>query len=144
MFNDLYGQFFGQEFKDIFSGYRAFSRRFVKSFPAVSSGFEIETELSVHASQLKIPTAEIELSYGKRPDGSASKLRTFHDGTRILTTFMLLLKETRPALFFSLIAGPAIAAAAIAGAVSWLYPACLHDPLAGVDPLLRQLARQRA
>jgi glycosyltransferase involved in cell wall biosynthesis len=123
LFNDLYGQFFGQEFKDIFSGYRAFSRRFVKSFPAISSGFEIETELSVHASQLKIPTAEIELPYGKRPVGSASKLRTFHDGSRILTTFMLLLKETRPALFFSLIAG-LMAAASLALAVpvvdTWL------------------------
>ena len=100
LFNRLYGAMFGAEFGDIFSGYRAFSRRFVKSFPALSSGFEIETELSVHASQLKLPSAEIVLPYGKRPQGSASKLRTFRDGWRILSTFGFLLKETRPAIFF--------------------------------------------
>ena len=105
LFNRLYGALFGAEFGDIFSGYRAFSRRFVKSFPALSSGFEIETELSVHASQLKLPTGEISLPYGKRPEGSASKLRTFRDGWRILKTFGFLLKETRPAMFFGSFAG---------------------------------------
>ena len=100
LFNKLYGTLFGAEFGDIFSGYRAFSRRFVKSFPALSSGFEIETELSVHAGALKLPTGEIELPYGKRPEGSTSKLRTFRDGWRILRTFGFLLKETRPALFY--------------------------------------------
>ena len=100
MFNRLYAALFGAEFGDIFSGYRAFSRRFVKSFPALSSGFEIETELSVHASQLRLPTAEIVLPYGKRPVGSVSKLRSVSDGWRILRTFAFLLKETRPALFF--------------------------------------------
>ena len=100
LFNQLYGTLFGAEFGDIFSGYRVFSRRFVKSFPALSSGFEIETELCVHASQLKLPTGEITLPYGKRPEGSSSKLRTFRDGWRILTTFAFLLKETRPGLFF--------------------------------------------
>ena len=100
LFNTLYGTLFGAEFGDIFSGYRAFSRRFVKSFPALSSGFEIETELSVHAGALKLPTGEIELPYGKRPEGSTSKLRTFRDGWRILKTFGFLLKETRPALFY--------------------------------------------
>ncbi len=100
VFNQFYGLLFGREFTDIFSGYRAFSRRFVKSFPAVSGGFEIETEMSVHASQLRIPTAEIELEYGRRPEGSASKLNTFRDGARILRTFALLLKETRPLMFF--------------------------------------------
>ena len=102
LFNKLYGTLFGAEFGDIFSGYRAFSRRFVKSFPALSSGFEIETELSVHAGALKLPTGEIDLPYGKRPEGSTSKLRTFRDGWRILRTFGFLLKETRPALFFGL------------------------------------------
>lgn len=101
LFNRLYGAMFGAEFGDIVSGYRAFSRRFVKSFPAMSSGFEIETELSVHASQLKLPTGEIVLPYGKRPTGSSSKLRTFRDGWRILSTFGFLMKETRPAVFFS-------------------------------------------
>ena len=100
LFNRLYGALFGTEFGDIFSGYRAFSRRFVKSFPALSSGFEIETELSVHAGQLKLPTGEILLPYGKRPAGSTSKLRTFRDGWRILQTFGFLLKETRPAMFY--------------------------------------------
>jgi Glycosyl transferase family 2 len=111
LFNRLYQALFGAGLDDIFSGYRAFSRRFVKSFPALSSGFEIETELSVHASQLKLPTAEIVLAYGKREEGSASKLRTVRDGFRILSTFALLLKETRPALFFGSIAGAAMAAA---------------------------------
>lgn len=111
LFNRLYHALFGPGFDDIFSGYRAFSRRFVKSFPALSSGFEIETELSVHASQLKLPTAEIALPYGKRDEGSASKLRTVRDGLRILSTFALLLKETRPALFFGTLAGAAMALA---------------------------------
>jgi len=113
LFNRLYGALFGAGFEDIFSGYRAFSRRFVKSFPALSSGFEIETELSVHASQLKLPTAEIALPYGKREEGSSSKLRTFRDGLRILSTFALLLKETRPALFFGSLAGAAAALAVL-------------------------------
>jgi hypothetical protein len=111
MFNRLYHALFGAGFDDIFSGYRAFSRRFVKSFPASSSGFEIETELSVHASQLKLPTSEIVLPYGQREEGSSSKLHTIRDGLRILATFALLLKETRPALFFGSLAGAAMALA---------------------------------
>jgi glycosyltransferase involved in cell wall biosynthesis len=102
-FNQLYRWLFGRGFSDIFSGYRAFTRRFVKSFPAISTGFEIETEMSVHASQLMIPVAEIDLAYGRRPNGSASKLRTFRDGFKILTMFAMLMKETRPFLFYSLI-----------------------------------------
>jgi Glycosyl transferase family 2 len=109
LFNRLYQALFGAGFEDIFSGYRAFSRRFVKSFPAISSGFEIETELCVHASQLKLPTAEMILPYGAREEGSSSKLRTFRDGLRILSTFALLLKETRPALFFGSLAALAMA-----------------------------------
>ena len=77
IFNRLYQTIFGRDFTDIFSGYRAFSRRFVKSFPAVSGGFEIETEMSVHASRLKLPVCELELDYGRRPEGSHSKLSTF-------------------------------------------------------------------
>ena len=111
LFNFCYGALFGAEFTDIFSGYRAFSRRFVKSFPALSSGFEIETELSVHASQLKLPVCEVELPYGKRANGSNSKLRTVSDGLRILKTFAVLLKETRPALFFGALALALLAAA---------------------------------
>jgi glycosyltransferase involved in cell wall biosynthesis len=103
-FNRLYGWLFGRGFNDIFSGYRAFTRRFVKSFPAISTGFEIETEMSVHASQLMIPVAEIDLAYGRRPDGSNSKLRTFGDGFRILRMFATLMKETRPFFFYGFIA----------------------------------------
>jgi len=101
IFNLIYRRIFGSDFTDIFSGYRAFSRRFAKSFPAVSDGFEIETEMSVHASVLKLPVAELSLDYGRRPDGSHSKLSTFKDGAKILWMFAMLMKETRPFLFFS-------------------------------------------
>lgn len=100
VFNRIYHGLFGRDFTDIFSGYRVFTRRFVKSFPAVSSGFEIETEMSVHASMLKIPTAEIALDYGRRVEGSTSKLSTWRDGAKILWTFAMLLKETQPLRFF--------------------------------------------
>lgn len=104
LFNGLYRRLFGRLFTDIFSGYRVFSRRFVKTFPAVSAGFEIETEMSVHASQLRMPIVEMPTAYGKRQEGSASKLNTIRDGIRILLTFMLLLKEVRPAQFYGSIA----------------------------------------
>lgn len=104
LFNTLYRRLFGRLFTDIFSGYRVFSRRFVKTFPAVSAGFEIETEMSVHASQLRMPIVEMPTAYGKRLEGSASKLNTIRDGIRILMTFMLLLKEVRPAQFYGSIA----------------------------------------
>jgi len=100
LFNILYTSLFGREFSDIFSGYRAFTRRFVKSFPAVSAGFEIETELSVHASQLRLPVAEVAFPYKDRPEGSESKLSTFKDGIRILKTIIVLLKEYKPLYFF--------------------------------------------
>ena len=115
MFNRLYSALFGAGFTDILSGYRAFSRRFVKSFPAVSSGFEIEAEMSVHASQLRLPVAEVEVSYGTRPDGSVSKLRTVADGTNILRAVLVLLKENRPLVFFGAIAGMLFTAALILG-----------------------------
>lgn len=99
IFNLLYREIFGNDFSDIFSGYRAFSRRYVKSFPAVSAGFEIETEMSVHASTLQLPVTEIPLEYGRRPEGSSSKLSTFKDGAKILKKFASLMKETRPLLF---------------------------------------------
>ncbi len=111
MFNRLYRILFGIGFTDILSGYRVLSRRFVKSFPAVSSGFEIETEISVHASQLRLPTAEVEVSYGVRPDGSSSKLRTVADGTNILRAMLVLLKEYRPLAFFGWMAGILFSAA---------------------------------
>jgi len=103
LFNVLYTSLFGKEFTDIFSGYRAFTRRFVKSFPALSAGFEIETELSVHASQLRLPVAEVAFPYKDRPEGSESKLSTVRDGLRILKTIIVLLKEYKPFWFFGAI-----------------------------------------
>jgi glycosyltransferase involved in cell wall biosynthesis len=101
VFNRILLTFFGSHFEDIFSGYRAFSRRFVKSFPAASSGFEIETELSVHALELQMPVAEIDSPYGARPEGSESKLRTYRHGSSILWRILILYKEIRPFQFFS-------------------------------------------
>jgi hypothetical protein len=100
---------FGNRIGDMLSGYRALSRRFVKSFPALASGFETETELTVHALELRLPIAEISTPYRDRPQGSQSKLHTFRDGFRILKTIMLLVKEERPLQFFS---GTAITLAA--------------------------------
>jgi glycosyltransferase involved in cell wall biosynthesis len=92
---------FGDRLSDMLSGYRVFSRRFVKSFPALASGFETETELTVHALELRLPIAEIPTPYRDRPAGSQSKLRTFRDGFRILQTILMLVKEERPLQFFS-------------------------------------------
>lgn len=92
---------FGSRIRDMLSGYRALSRRFVKSFPALAHGFETETELTVHALELRLPMAEVDTPYRDRAAGSESKLRTFRDGFRILRTIALLVKEERPLLFFS-------------------------------------------
>ncbi|WP_414442752.1 glycosyltransferase [Burkholderia sp. 22PA0106] len=92
---------FGRTFTDMLSGYRAFSRRFVKSFPAHASGFEIETELTVHTLELRMPVAEIDTVYRSRPEGSESKLNTYRDGFRILLTILRLLKAEKPLAFFS-------------------------------------------
>jgi glycosyltransferase involved in cell wall biosynthesis len=94
---------FGDAFKDILSGYRVFSRRFVKSFPVLSDGFEIETELSVHALELALPVAEIETPYYARPEGSFSKLNTWRDGFRILGTILKLYRSEKPLRFFTAI-----------------------------------------
>ena len=99
----MLARLFGRSFSDILSGYRVFSRRFVKSFPVLSAGFEIETEISVHALELKMPVAEIETPYFARPEGSASKLSTYSDGWRILRTIVTLYRIERPLLFFGLI-----------------------------------------
>ncbi len=113
---------FGDRFRDMLSGYRVFSRRFVKSFPALSQGFEIETELAVHALALRMPVAEVETPYFARPDGSQSKLRTWRDGWRILLTVVKLLKEERPLFFFTLaFAGLATAALALAVPIVLTY-----------------------
>jgi hypothetical protein len=101
MLTGLVQKIFGNRFGDMLSGYRVFSRRFVKSFPATSSGFEIETELTVHALELRMKTAEMPTRYKDRPAGSASKLNTIRDGIRILRMIGLLVKEERPLMFFS-------------------------------------------
>jgi hypothetical protein len=95
---------FGNRITDMLSGYRVFSRRFVKSFPAMAGGFETETELTVHALDLGMPIGEINVSYRERPAGSASKLRTYSDGIKIMRTIVQLVKDERPLQFFSAVA----------------------------------------
>jgi glycosyltransferase involved in cell wall biosynthesis len=103
MLTSFLSSVFGQAFKDILSGYRVFSRRFVKSFPVLSDGFEIETELTVHALELAMPVAEVETPYYARPEGSFSKLNTWGDGFRILRTILKLYRSEKPLRFFSAI-----------------------------------------
>ncbi len=99
------GIIFGRECTDILSGFRVFSRRFVKSFPAVSKGFETESELTVHALELRMPIGEVSTLYKTRPEDSVSKLRTYRDGVRILMMILMLFKEERPLIFFTIIFG---------------------------------------
>ena len=113
LFTGLLSSLFGRSFTDIFSGYRVFSRRFVKSFPVLSAGFEIETEISVHALELKMPVGEIETAYGARPEGSASKLSTYRDGWRILKTIGTLYRVERPVLFYGSFAALMLVAAIV-------------------------------
>ena len=101
MLTGFLARLFGQRFTDILSGYRVFSRRYAKSFPALSAGFEIETELTVHALTLNLPVAEVETDYFERPAGSESKLNTYRDGVRILRVMLTLFKNERPLAFFS-------------------------------------------
>jgi glycosyltransferase involved in cell wall biosynthesis len=98
----LVRRIFGSRVSDVLSGYRVFSRRFVKSFPALATGFETETEFTIHALELRMPIAEVPTAYGARPEGSVSKLRTYSDGLRILCTIVRLVKEERPLQFFAL------------------------------------------
>ena len=104
MLTGMLARLFGQSFSDILSGYRVFSKRFVKSFPVLSSGFEIETEISVHALELSMPVAEQVTAYAARPEGSQSKLNTYSDGWRILKTIFRLFRYERPLAFFGAIA----------------------------------------
>src|SRR5689334_946970 len=96
MLTGLVGTLFENRFSDMLSGFRIFSRRFVKSFPALVSGFEIEAAFTIHALELRMPCGEVATPYKDRPAGSASKLRTYHDGFRILRTILRLLLEVRP------------------------------------------------
>jgi glycosyltransferase involved in cell wall biosynthesis len=101
VFNALLGLLFGERPTDMFSGYRVLSRRFVKSFPMEARGFEIETELTVHALELRVPAAEIRTRYFERPEGSSSKLSTYRDGFRILATMARMFRDVKPLPFFS-------------------------------------------
>ncbi len=125
----LVARLFGSQIDDMLSGYRVFSRRFVKSFPSFSREFEIETELTVHALQMKMAIAEVPTDYKERPEGSVSKLRTFRDGWRILVTIMNLMRNERPLLFFSLIGFVCLAAATILG-----IPVVVHYLETGLVP----------
>ena len=122
---------FGNRVRDMLSGYRVFSRRFVKSFPALSAGFETETEFTVHALELRMPIGEVVTRYKDRPQGSTSKLRTYSDGFRILRTIVLLVKEERPLPFFL-----ALAAAMVIVAVLLSIPVLLDYARTGLVPRL--------
>ena len=104
MFTGMVRNIFGDRISDMLSGYRVFSRRFVKSFPALSAGFETETEFTVHALELDMPLGEVKTPYKDRPQGSTSKLRTYVDGLAILRAIFILVKEERPLQFFSVCA----------------------------------------
>lgn len=113
---------FGRQTEDLLSGYRVFSRRFVKSFPLLTTGFEIETELTVHALDMRMPIGELETAYSDRAEGSFSKLSTFKDGFRILTLIGVLIKEERPLQFFGLVSAiMAVLAVALAVPIFFTY-----------------------
>lgn len=131
MLTSLVTMIFGKRTKDMLSGYRVFSRRFVKSFPALSRGFEIETELTVHALELRMPIADVDTIYGDRLPGSESKLSTFKDGIRILRLIFSLVKEERPFSFFSTIALLSALASLLLG-----YPIVVEFLQTGLVPRL--------
>lgn len=131
MLTSLVAYFFGCRTRDMLSGYRVFSRRFIKSFPALSRGFEIETELTVHALELRMPIADIETAYVDRPPGSESKLSTYRDGFRILRMIVNLVKEERPYQFFSL-----VSVALIVLAMILFYPVLTDFIATGLVPRL--------
>jgi glycosyltransferase involved in cell wall biosynthesis len=129
MLTSLVRVIFGRQFGDMLSGYKVLSRRFVKSFPAMAAGFETETELAVHALELRMPWAEVPTAYKERPDGSASKLRTYRDGTRILLLIARLVKDERPLQFFGL-----LALALVATAVALTIPLAVTYVETGLVP----------
>jgi glycosyltransferase involved in cell wall biosynthesis len=125
----MVGLTFGNRFRDMLTGYRVFSRRFVKSFPALSTGFEIETQLTVHALEMQMRVAEVQTPYYERPTGSTSKLRTFRDGWRILLTIGYLLKEERPLAFFG-----AVFAVLATGSIALAWPVVAEFMETGLVP----------
>jgi glycosyltransferase involved in cell wall biosynthesis len=127
----LVATIFGKQTQDMLSGYRVFSRRFVKSFPALSRGFEIETEFTVQALELRLPIADVETPYHARPEGSASKLNTLRDGFRILRLIASLIKEERPLQLFILLAALFATGSLVLG-----YPVVLEFMQTGLVPRL--------
>ena len=125
----LISRLFDSRFDDVLSGYKVFSRRFAKSFPVLSAGFEIETEIAVHALSLGVPTAEIDTPYRNRQQGSASKLSTFRDGFRILRTIAVLFKEEKPLAFFS-----GVAAVLAAVSIGLAVPVIIEFMNSGLVP----------
>ncbi|MGH8880509.1 MAG: glycosyl transferase, partial [Stackebrandtia sp.] len=116
--NGVVGKVFGENVEDMLSGYRVFSRRFVKSFPAVSREFEVETELTVHSLHLRVPQTAVRVGFRDRPAGSESKLRTYHDGFKILGLIAGLARHERPVAFYGLF-----------GTVAWLISIILTVPI---------------
>ncbi len=116
--NGVVGKVFGDNVEDMLSGYRVFSRRFVKSFPAVSREFEIETELTVHSLHLRVPQTQVPVGFRDRPAGSESKLRTYHDGFKILALIIGLARHERPVAFYGLF-----------GTLAWLISIILTVPI---------------
>jgi glycosyltransferase involved in cell wall biosynthesis len=116
--NGVVGKVFGENVEDMLSGYRVFSRRFVKSFPAVSREFEIETELTVHSLHLRVPQTSVRVGFRDRPEGSESKLRTYHDGFKILGLIFGLARHERPVAFYGLF-----------GTLAWLVSIILIVPI---------------
>jgi glycosyltransferase involved in cell wall biosynthesis len=131
MLTGAVAQLFGGGLTDMLSGYRVFSRRYAKSFPALSHGFEIETELTVHALELRMPYAELDTTYSTRPEGSHSKLSTYRDGWRILRTICKLFISERPLQFFTI-----LAAALAVGAIVLVIPLLVTYLHTGLVPRL--------
>jgi glycosyltransferase involved in cell wall biosynthesis len=129
LLSGMIGHLFGNVFRDVLSGYRVFTRQFVKSFPLLTGGFELETELTVHALGLRLPVQEIDTVYGPRPAGSTSKLATYRDGYNILWTILSLLKNERPLLFF----GSGFVALELLS-IALAYPIVVHFIETGLVP----------
>lgn len=115
IFTGLVAKIFGNRFSDMLSGYKVFSRRFVKSFPALPGGFEIETALTIHALRLRMPTAEVQTPYRERPAGSESKLNTYRDGAKIFLAILRLEEEERPLQLFGTLSLMLAAVSAVLG-----------------------------
>jgi hypothetical protein len=127
LFTAIVGSIFGNRTSDLLTGYRVFSRRFVKSFPSLASGFEIETEMIIHALEMRVLMSDVATNYRARPEGSVSKLSSFRDGIRILRAIGLLIKQERPFQFFSI-----VAIVLVVGAATLFFPVLLEYLQTGI------------